>query len=147
MTLRCEGCGEVVAASAEAPFPFRCPKAGRDGADHLLAPVFDPAWTHFPEDPIEGNPFLDYRGLLHSHALACAHGLGDEGFVALVERLDAAVAAVDWTGFRATPFGPLPALGASLGFQDGGAVWVKDDTANVGGSHKARHLMGILLHL
>ncbi|MBW1880658.1 MAG: pyridoxal-phosphate dependent enzyme [Deltaproteobacteria bacterium] len=63
-----------------------------------------------------------------------------------MERLDAAVAEVDWTGFRATPFGPLPALGASLGFQDG-AVWVKDDTANVGGSHKARHLMGILLHL
>jgi len=26
-------------------------------------------------------------------------------------------------------------------------VWVKDETGNVGGSHKARHLAGILLHL
>jgi phosphate-selective porin len=28
-----------------------------------------------------------------------------------------------------------------------GALWVKDETHNVAGSHKARHLMGLLLYL
>ena len=29
----------------------------------------------------------------------------------------------------------------------GADVWVKDETGNVGGSHKGRHLAGALLHL
>jgi len=110
MTLRCEGCEQDVAPSPEAPFPFRCPNAGHGDIDHLLAPVFEPEGVRFPEDPGQGNPFVDYRALLHAHALARAHGLGDERFVDLVERLDAAVAEVDWTGFRATPFGFPKAL-------------------------------------
>ena len=49
-------------------------------------------------------------------------------------------------GFRVTPFaGPTPCPTARLR-RDGG-VWVKDETGNVGGSHKARHLVAILLHL
>jgi threonine synthase len=36
-------------------------------------------------------------------------------------------------------------LGAALGLP--AALWVKDDTGNVGGSHKARHLFGTMLHL
>ena len=39
------------------------------------------------------------------------------------------------------------ALSEELGFAADGGVWVKDETGNVGGSHKARHLMTILLHL
>jgi threonine dehydratase len=43
-------------------------------------------------------------------------------------------------GFAVTPF-----AAHDLGFRD--PVWVKDETGNVGGSHKGRHLAGILLHL
>jgi threonine dehydratase len=46
------------------------------------------------------------------------------------------------TGFRRRA-----ALSEELGFAAEGGVWVKDETGNVGGSHKARHLMSILLHL
>jgi threonine synthase len=67
--------------------------------------------------------------------------------VDLVGGLDEAVAAVDGHGFRVTPFVPAPALARAAGLADGGTVWVKDETGNVGGSHKARHLFGILLEL
>ncbi|CAN5248546.1 threonine synthase [soil metagenome] len=61
----------------------------------------------------------------------------------LVERLDRSVAAVVGHGFLITPLTRQSALGAALGL---GSLWVKDDTDNVGGSHKARHLFGTLLH-
>ena len=54
---------------------------------------------------------------------------------------------MDGRGFRTTPFGRLDALSVRLGFEAGGGTWVKDETGNVAGSHKARHLMGILLYL
>jgi threonine synthase len=60
-----------------------------------------------------------------------------------VHRLDERVAAVDGRGFRVTPFDREAALSDHLGLD----VWVKDETQNVAGSHKARHLMGILLYL
>ena len=66
---------------------------------------------------------------------------------ALVRQIDARVAAVDGTGFRTTPFTRADALSADLGFAPDGGVWVKDETGNVAGSHKARHLVSILLHL
>jgi len=57
------------------------------------------------------------------------------------------VAAVDGPGFAATPFERSEKLSEVLGFEEGGGVWVKDETGNVSGSHKGRHLMGVLLHL
>ncbi len=38
-------------------------------------------------------------------------------------------------------------LSDALGFDGDGGVWVKDETGNVSGSHKGRHLMGVLIHL
>jgi threonine synthase len=73
--------------------------------------------------------------------------MSDGEFVALVERCDRAVADLEGHGFRATPFGRNEHLSESLGFDAGGGVWVKDETGNVAGSHKGRHLMGVLLHL
>ena len=46
-------------------------------------------------------------------------------------------------GFAVTPFARSDLLSAAVG----GDVWVKDETGNVGGSHKGRHLVTILLHL
>jgi threonine dehydratase len=67
--------------------------------------------------------------------------------VALVTELDAAVALVAGTGFVITPFERSAALSDELGFAADGGVWVKDETHQVAGSHKARHLFTILLHL
>ena len=99
------------------------------------------------EDIFQGdasNPFIQYRQLLHSHAVGVASGLDDLAFAILAEELDAAVARVDGTGFRRTPFLQTDDLANTIGI-DPGCLWVKDETGNVSGSHKGRHLMGLML--
>jgi threonine dehydratase len=63
------------------------------------------------------------------------------------DTLVAAIAAVAGIAPHATPFARHDVLSARLGFSARGGVWVKDETGNVAGSHKARHLLGTLLHL
>jgi threonine synthase len=144
-TLVCAGCGAV--PDPAEPYPFRCPNAGTGDIDHVLTRVLDRERVVFPDGPAAGNPFVTYRGLLHSCHRAMAGGLSDGEYVALVDALDHAVAGVDGHGFTATPFERSDALSRRLGFSGHGGVWVKDETGNVAGSHKGRHLMGVMLHL
>jgi threonine dehydratase len=141
-TLVCAGCGWTAPPPEKNRYPFRCPKAGRGDTDHVVTRKLDSFRVEFlrGEDP---NPFIRHRELLHSWHLARRRGLSDEAYVELVRELDLAITRVDGRGFRTTPFGPHPALNERLGLD----VWVKDETGNVSGSHKARHLMGILLYL
>lgn len=141
-TLVCGGCGE--AADPAEPYPFRCRRAG-DGGDHVLRRVLDVGSVTWPGDDDEPNPFLRFRRLLHPYHVAVAGGMADGAFVDLVQELDAAVAAVDGHGFRVTPFAAQPGLAGAIGLP--GPLLVKDETGNVSGSHKARHLFGLLLHL
>jgi threonine synthase len=156
-TICCAGCGYL--AGPADPYPFRCPRAGTDDADHVLTRVLGTAAVRFPSDPApvsdfsdpapvsDTNPFLLYRTLMHSYHVATARGLPDGAYRDLVTSLDAAVAAVDGHGFRATPFFRSRGLSDALGFDRDGGVWVKDETGNVSGSHKGRHLIGVLIHL
>lgn len=143
-TIRCSGCGYL--AEPDDPYPFRCPRAGTDDTDHVMTRVLAAGCGPFP-DGVEDNPFLRYRGLMHSYHVAMTRGLSDAGYRALVGALDAAVAAVDGHGFRVTPLRRSDGLSDALGFAADGGVWVKDETGNVSGSHKGRHLMGVLIHL
>jgi threonine synthase len=141
----CAGCGR--AATAAELFPIRCPAAvPGDGIDHVMTKVIDPRATSFP-DGDEPNPFVRYRALFRAYHVARGAGWSDERYVTLVERLDRAVAAVDGHGFTVTPFARSGPLSDRLGFEASGGVWVKDETGNVSGSHKARHLMGAMLEL
>ncbi len=76
---------------------------------------------------------MRYRRLLAAYDRA----EDDAQFVDVVTHLDNAVAAVDGRGFTATPLRWADPLG----------VWVKDETGNVAGSHKGRHLMGLAIWL
>jgi threonine synthase len=97
--------------------------------------------------PVE-NPFLRYRDRLDSYTTALAGGLTDDDFVAIVEELDSAVAAVDGKGFRITPTVAMPDLAAAAGLADLELdLRVKIEVDQVGGSHKARHLFGVALDL
>jgi threonine synthase len=139
----CRGCGTVVDQCE--PYPFSCPRAG-DGTDHVLRRVLDiEALTFPPGWDTEPNPFVRYRSLLHAQHLAVAGGMRDEVFVDLVRDLDDAVAKVDGHGFVATPFKLRESLGDAVGLL--GPLYVKDETDNVAGSHKGRHLFGLLVHL
>ena len=144
-SLACSGCGWTPAD--DDPYPFQCGNAGSgDDVDHILARSLEPSLLSWPTGQ-EVNPFVRYRTLCRSYHLAIARGMSDDEYLELVERLDKEVAAVDGRGFAITPFGHQPDLSERLGFSPEGGVWVKDDTVNVSGSHKARHLMTILLHL
>lgn len=103
------------------------------------------------------NPFIRYRTSLYSwqifQALADRAGLkpcsaeADRDYCSIVERVDAAIEHVAGCGFRVTPFYRSDRLSSALGFDASGGVWVKDETGNVSGSHKARHLMGVAFYL
>jgi threonine synthase len=94
-----------------------------------------------------GNPFVWFGPNMAWHAFARAQGMTALACDALVRELDDAVRAFAGVGFHVTPFTRQAALSHALGFTSAGGVWIKDDTGNVGGSHKARHLFAILLHL
>lgn len=139
---RCHGCGATV-DPADA-LPFRCPNAlaPGDDCDHVLSP--NEPQEAFPRGT-ESNPFLRYRSLLSPYRLARNAGLSDAAWIDLVEALDTALAAVDGRGFRITAMLEQPRLAQALGLKS--TLWVKDETGNVSGSHKARHLMGVMLYL
>jgi len=143
--LVCAGCGARPAPESPRPFRCACGSSG-DDVDHVIVRRLDTARLRFPEEGAP-NPFVRYRALLHSYRTARAGGLRDADFVAIVERLDRAIAEVDGRGFTATPFERSAVLGERLGFGERGGVWIKDETGNVAGSHKARHLMGVALWL
>ena len=141
----CSGCGHRPAD--DLPAPLICPAAVRgDGIDHVLVRHLDPAAAPRPAATSD-NPYIAFRHLFHARDRALADGRSDADYVATVERLDAAVARVDGHGFRVTPFQRSNAISARLGLSARGGVWVKDETGNVSGSHKARHLFGTLLEL
>jgi threonine synthase len=134
-TLVCSACGFSAAASE---LPLRCPRAvAGDDIDHLITRRLDTSGLTWPAGS-EANPFVRYRTLFHAYHVARARGWSDAEVIAEIERLDAAVASVDGHGFRTTPLRALRGLAGTL---------VKDETGNVAGSHKARHLFGVLLSL
>jgi threonine dehydratase len=138
---RCAVCG--ARRSIDEPMPWRCPDAGDDRhhvlqLERRLAPLR-------PSD--HANPFVAYDDEFAWSAFAAACGLDAERRAALVDDVDRRLLEVDGRGFRATPLLRADRLSAHLGFSSEGGLWVKDETNNVAGSHKARHLQSILLHL
>ena len=91
------------------------------------------------------NPFLRYRERLDSYRAVADGRLPDERFVELVIGLDEAVAAIEGHGFATTPVVEAVELAAAI--SPGLELWVKDETGNVAGSHKARHLFGTAVGL
>ncbi|WP_170149407.1 pyridoxal-phosphate dependent enzyme [Rhodoplanes roseus] len=137
----CHGCGARVAI--DVTLPFGCPNAvDGDDVDHLLLPDDgDAVFAIGGED----DPFLRYRAMLSPYRLARAAGLSDGAWADIVGALDEKLIAVDGRGFRVTPMGAQPALARAIGLA--GPLYAKDETNNVSGSHKARHLMGVMLYL
>ena len=95
----------------------------------------------------DANPFVAFQRYLAWDAFAANLGLEFESRTKIIRDLDDAVAKVAGTGFRTTPFLRNDELSKSLRFTEQGGVWIKDETHNVAGSQKARHLFAQLLHL
>ncbi len=148
IVLRCHGCSTLVDPIdpflGGATAGFRCPNSSRaPKIDHVLQ--WEPTVAGVSEWPNDQsvNPFVRYRTLHHAYWLARARGITDEAYVDRVARIDRAIAAVAGTGFVISPFESLDAASEALGL----SVWAKDETGNVTGTHKARHLMGLAIHI
>jgi len=75
-----------------------------------------------------------------------AHGLlGHDRYHRVLERVEEQLLRLEDRDFKVTPLTEAPALASALGRT--GRLWVKDETGNVTGSHKGRHLMATLLYL
>jgi len=122
----------ATAVDVAVPWPFTCPRSTADDRRHVLHPLTGGDQPARVDDP---NPFVAYGPRLAWWAFARANGMTDAACTALAHDVAG--------GFAVTPFAPDATLSAELGAD----VWVKDETGNVGGSHKGRHLVGILLHL
>ena len=128
--LQCAVCQTWVDIAAACP--WRCPRAGAADPYHVLHLVDDGRPVGDIDDP---NPFVRYGRRLAWWAFAAANGMSDDACAALTR---------DVAGdFTVTPFTQSTPLSDALGHE----LWVKDETHNVAGSHKARHLMGLLLYL
>ena len=127
---RCAVCGASVDIASACP--WKCPNATRADPYHALHLVDERAPS---EDLDDVNPFVRYGRRLAWWAFARANGMSDSDCTALTR----AVA----EGFTITPFGRSEQLSAELAHD----TWAKDETGNVAGSHKARHLVPIVLHL
>ena len=90
------------------------------------------------------STFERYAERLEAHRLIDAAAVSADELRTAVRSLDAAVDAVAGHGFEPTPFGAAPELAEAVGMGDS-ELWVKDETGNVSGSHKARHLFGVAL--
>src|SRR5262249_24246514 len=136
---RCPVCGTFV--PIETPWPWRCPRATATDRAHVLR--IEPFVPAEGADEPHLNPFVDHRRRMAWYQFAISHGYDDAAAVSLAEEVDEAVRDVAGVGFAATMVGRSAGLSEALGLD----IWVKDETGNVGGSHKGRHLTTILLHL
>jgi threonine dehydratase len=123
---------------------WKCPRATETDTHHVLH--FENTVEPFrPTD--DENPYLAFRKYLAVDSFGAAIGLSEDDRIRIITEANAAVAAVAGRGFLRTPLYRSVELSDALGFTAKGGVWIKDETHNVAGSHKARHLFTELLHL
>ena len=106
--------------------------------------ILTPGSAEWPDKSDEElNPYIRWRKMLWSWHKAIDRGWKDEDFISLVKEIDDAIKSTTESKFTITPTGIWENASDLL---PDSVLW-KDETQNVGGSHKARHLMGLLLHL
>jgi threonine synthase len=139
MQLVCSGCDRAVPAGQA--LAFSCPYRGADDVDHVLRmrPASESIRAGWPQEALQPgeNPFVRYRKLSYSWHLATQSGLSDEEYLDIVSRLSSAIEEISAGSVAVTPFLHSAELD----------TWIKNETGNVSGSHKVRHLIGTAIHL
>jgi threonine synthase len=130
---RCAVCDAVV--SIAEPFPWRCPNSSLADRHHVLHLV--DTGSSAPLAPVvdDPNPFVRWGPALAWWSFARANGFSEAECTDLTREVAG--------DFAITPHGRSDELSTELGLE----VWVKNETIDVAGSQKARHLVSILLHL
>ncbi len=141
MKLTCLACHKELPVEGE--LYFSCPeKKEGDDFHHLLKKEFldlpDYNLSNFRAVQAgSSNPYLWFAPFFYSNRLAQKLRVP---FFEIVDEINAGIKKVWGKGFEATPL-------KSFNFRDLGEIFVKNETGNVSGSHKARHMMGTLIYL
>ena len=133
LELICDGCGTRVCE----PLAFACPeRAPGDVTEHVLQYPLTAEHSVYPDTPLQPDehPFVRYRSLLRTGALASSLGLSAADYAELVLALDARIRLVYGRSFRVTPYARQPALAASIGLSPSGGLWIKPL-----GPHRGNH--------
>ena len=143
IALRCLGCGNTQSVPLRAAIPFVCPHHG-DGGTHVLLPILSNPSAHGQTS--ESQPFLRFADrMLAFHRCTEAHS--PSLYHDVVAQLDQRITALTGRSFQTTPFWRSESLSVYFGLSSQGGVWIKDETQNPGGSHKGRHLFGVMVEL
>lgn len=141
--LRCLGCGCEVSVPPSGVVPFVCPHCG-DGGDHVLLPVLPTPSSRGQEQ--QSQPFVRFADrMLAFHR--CQAGNHPQVYSDVVQSLDQRIVALCGRSFQQTPFFRSDSLSQHFGLHERGGIWIKDETNNPGGSHKGRHLFGLMVEL
>ncbi|MBL4636028.1 MAG: pyridoxal-phosphate dependent enzyme [Kofleriaceae bacterium] len=136
--LVCSGCDAQI--PADELLRFSCPNRGIGDDDHVLRVQLSPDEIRdgWPGDsPADGaNPFIRYRKLSYGYLQAMRLGMADSEYVAVVRELADAIAQFD-----------KPMQCTELSYCDALGCWIKNETENISGSHKARHLIGTAIDM
>ncbi|MCU0538697.1 MAG: pyridoxal-phosphate dependent enzyme [Desulfobacterales bacterium] len=140
-SLRCPACRRGYPVR---PGLFTCPQA-RPGEEHTLerdlaadpglSPRLSAAWSSGGRRTFE----------LFGELLSAGRLLGPAVYGDLVHALSGNLERLEGRCFEVTPLVAASALSRALGRT--GPLWVKNETGNIAGSHKGRHLMATLLYL
>ena len=126
----CRVCGAEVDVAR--PFSWTCPSASPEDPRHVLRLVDDGVEAEVIDD---ANPFVRFARRMAWFAFAVGNGMSEAAALSLARSVA--------DGFSVTPF----AVNGHLSERFGVEVWVKDETGQLAGSHKARHMVSVMLHL
>lgn len=144
----CVGCGTRVHAYDSTT--FSCPnRECMPGVNHLLQKKHVITAQLWQRSKLEDskNPFVKYRHRLLGYHRALNARHTDIDYLERMAQLDGKLTAIDGTSFTETPLTIETELADALNMDPMQKLFVKDETHNVAGSHKARHLFGVLLNL
>jgi threonine synthase len=133
ISLKCIGCGELPDFTTK--LINACKNRSISDSNHILEkhiPLLNGISIAKYLDSDESNPFSIYKDFFLSNYVAEKYKID---FKDIVQNIQNKLKEVDGVDFQVTPLTSYNNL------------FIKNETVNVGGSHKARHLMGNILYI
>lgn len=126
-----------------------CPRAGEHGGKIGREHILQKRISGFQAGKLDASrssgqridPYSRWQDLLASRYI-----LTGSDYSNLLRRLQQKLIALEGTGFFETPLFEEGEITAAAGLEQG-RIWIKDETHNITGSHKGRHLFATLLYL
>jgi threonine synthase len=123
---------------------FSCP-GSRPGEEHSLRRMLPSESGELDGIPSSWTAGSRQTFDVLRHSISAHSLLGHDRYRLVLERVTEQLRRLEGRDFRVTPLTEELALASALGRT--GRLWVKNETGNVSGSHKGRHLMATLLYL